>query len=83
MMSMQDYKTRVNTNDYACRMHKNASGIVTDRGLQIASRFLFSLDGFEESFEVSFAEAAASLALDDLVENGGRSSTGRVKIWSM
>jgi hypothetical protein len=38
-------------------------------GLQIAARFLFSLDGFEEGFEVAFAEAAASLALNDLVED--------------
>jgi hypothetical protein len=68
---MQDYKTRVNTNDYACLMHKNASGMVTDHGLQIASRFLLSFDGFEEGFEISFAEAAASFALDDLVEDGG------------
>ena len=32
---------------------------------------MFAFNGFEESFEVSFAEAAASFALDDLVEDGG------------
>jgi hypothetical protein len=32
---------------------------------------LFSFYGFEEGFEVAFAEAAAAFALDDLVEDGG------------
>jgi hypothetical protein len=44
---------------------------------------LLAFDGFEEGLEVAFAEAAASLALDDLVEEVGRSSTGWVKICSM
>ena len=39
--------------------------------LEVAAEFLFPFDGFEEGFEVAFAEAAASLALDDLVEDGG------------
>ncbi len=39
--------------------------------LEVATRVLFPLDGFEEGFEVAFAEAAASLPLDDLVEDGG------------
>src|SRR6266851_1395745 len=37
--------------------------------LQIAAEGLLAFDGFEEGFEVAFAEAAASLALDDLVED--------------
>src|SRR3979490_137305 len=39
--------------------------------LKVASEGLFSFDGFEEGFEVALAEAAAALALDDLVEDGG------------
>src|SRR5216683_1461713 len=37
--------------------------------LQIAAEGLLAFDGFEEGFEVAFAEAAASLSLDDLVED--------------
>ncbi len=32
---------------------------------------MFAFDGFEERFEVAFAEAAAAFALDDFVEEGG------------
>ena len=39
--------------------------------LEVAAQLLFAFDGFEEGFEVSLAEAAAALALDDLVEDGG------------
>src|ERR1700756_5651110 len=39
--------------------------------LQIASFLLFTFDGFEQCFEISLAEAAAPLALDDLKEKGG------------
>jgi hypothetical protein len=34
--------------------------------LQIASRFLFALDGFEECFEIAFAKALRAFALDNL-----------------
>jgi methylglutaconyl-CoA hydratase len=44
---------------------------------------LLAFDGFEESFEVALAEAAAAFALDDLVEDGGAVFDGRVKICSM
>src|SRR5580658_2655036 len=40
-------------------------------GLEIASQGLLALDRFKEGFEVTLAEAAAALALDDLVEDGG------------
>src|SRR5664279_2343115 len=36
--------------------------------LQIATRCLLALDGFKERLEVSLAEAAAALALNDLEE---------------
>src|SRR5690348_3706745 len=36
--------------------------------LQIAAPGLFALDRFEQGFEVPLAETAASLALDDFVE---------------
>jgi hypothetical protein len=39
--------------------------------LEVAAKFLFAFYGFEEGFEVALAEAAAALALDDLVEDGG------------
>src|SRR5713226_4905801 len=39
--------------------------------LQIAAEGLLAFDGFEEGFEVALAEAAAALALDDLVEDRG------------
>src|SRR5438270_11862619 len=39
--------------------------------LQVPSERLFALDGFEQSFEIAFAEAAAAFALDDFVEQGG------------
>src|ERR1700749_3397554 len=38
------------------------------RSLQVAAFLLLALDGFEQSFEVSLAEAAAPLALDDFKE---------------
>jgi hypothetical protein len=41
-----------------------------DMLLKIAAQFLLTFDSFEESLEVSFAKAAAALALDDLVEDG-------------
>ena len=40
-------------------------------GLEIATEGLLSFDGFKEGLEVALAEAAASLALDDLVEDRG------------
>ena len=39
--------------------------------LEITSEGLLSFDGFKEGLEVAFAEAAAPLALDDLVEDRG------------
>ena len=39
--------------------------------LEITAKGLFSFDCFEKGLEVALAEAAASLALDDLVEDGG------------
>src|SRR5207302_3362175 len=39
--------------------------------LEIPAQGLFAFNGFEEGFEVALAEAAAALALDDLVEDGG------------
>src|SRR5579875_2754809 len=39
--------------------------------LQVASLRLLALDGFKQCLEVALAEAAAALALDDLVEERG------------
>jgi len=39
--------------------------------LEIASQRLFTLNGFKKCLEVPFSEAAATFALDDLVENRG------------
>ena len=39
--------------------------------LQVAAAFLFNLKGFEERFEITFAEALATHATDDLEEHRG------------
>src|ERR1700742_971841 len=44
--------------------------------LQIAACRLFALDGFKKSLEVSFAEAAAAFALNDLVKERRPASYG-------
>ncbi len=55
------------TRSFATRQENNSG----QSSSEVTAQFLFAFDGFEEGFEVSFAEAAASFALDDFVEDGG------------
>ena len=51
--------------------------------LQIPPQLLLALDGFEQRFEIAFAEAPAAFALDHFVKQRRAVFTGRVKICSM
>src|SRR5579859_4026434 len=75
--SLAGSKLRMHRLDNNCRSRADEScnlpwsELSESRALQVAALRLFSLDGFEQGFEVALAEGAAALALDDLVEECG------------